>query len=149
ALAAMRHVPQAQWPALLGTASKVTGDRYRLYGPDGSLLIDSWKMTGPTYQLRDPKTEKWTQDVGRALDRGFNFLVGARSLDDYSEPAIDRLAAWPEAVAASKLGRPVNEVRNAPDLTPVISSAVPYDHGVLLATDNDRTFTKTVRKQRA
>ncbi len=50
---------------------------------------------------------------------------------------------------ALKLGKPVNEVRNAPDLTPVISSAVPFADGVLLATDNDRTFTKTVRRQRA
>jgi two-component system sensor histidine kinase ChvG len=148
ALAAMRHVPATEWPSLLATASKVTGDRYRLYGRDGSLLIDSWRMTGPTYQLRDPKTEKWTQDVGRALDRGFNVVVGARSLDEYAEPQVDRLAAWPEAVIALKLGRPVNEIRNAPDLTPVISSAVPFADGVLLATDNDRTFTKTVRRQR-
>ena len=60
----MRHVSATEWPALLATASKVTGDRFRLYGRDGSLLIDSWRMTGPTYQLRDPKTEKWTKDVG-------------------------------------------------------------------------------------
>ncbi len=149
ALAAMRHVSSTEWPALLATASNVTGDRYRLYGRDGSLRIDSWRMTGPTYQLRDPKTENWTQDVGRAIDRGFNVLVGARSLDEYAEPKVDRLAAWPEAVIALKLGKPVNEVRNAPDLTPVISSAVPFGEGVLLATDNDRTFTKTVRRQRA
>jgi two-component system sensor histidine kinase ChvG len=147
-LAAMKHVPIAEWPALLGTASAVTGDRFRLYGPDGSLVIDSWKQTGPTYQLKDPKTEKWTQDVGRALDRGFNFLVGAKTLEDYTDPKIDRLEAWPEAVKARQLGRATSEVRNAPDMTPVISSAVPFDHGVLLATDNDRTFTKTVRKQR-
>ena len=64
--------PQSEWPELLATASRVTGDRYRLYGTDGRLVIDSWKLTGPTYQLKDPKTEKWTQDVGRVLDRGFN-----------------------------------------------------------------------------
>ena len=149
ALAAMGHVPQSEWPALLATASKVTGDRYRLYATDGRLVIDSWTLTGPTYQLKDPKTEKWTQDVGRVLDRGFNFLVGARTLDDYTDPKVDRLQAWPEAVKARQLGRATSEVRNAPDLTPVISSAVPFERGVLLATDNDRTFTKTVRRQRA
>jgi len=149
ALAAMQHVPKDDWPALLASASKATGDRYRLYGRDGSLLIDSWRMTGPTYQLRDPKNENWTQDVGRAVDRGFNVLVGARSLDDYAEPQVDRLQSWPEAVAALRTHRPINEVRNAPDLTPVISSAVPFADGVLLATDNDRTFTKTVRRQRS
>jgi two-component system sensor histidine kinase ChvG len=149
AVAAMTHVPKQDWPALLATASKVTGDRFRLYAPDGSLLIDSWRQTGPTYELRDPNTQKWTEDVARALDRSFNFVVGARTLQDYVEPQVDRLEAWPEAVRARNLGRPTTKVRNAPDLTPVISSAVPFDGNVLLATDNDRTFTHTVRRQRA
>lgn len=149
AAAALKHVPQAEWPALLATTSKVTGDRYRLYGPDGALLIDSWKLTGPTYRLRDPRTQSWKQHVARVLDRGFNFLVGARPLDEYADPAVDRLEAWPEGLRAKETGRATSEVRNAPDLTPVISSAVASDRGVLLATDNDRTFTKTVRRQRA
>jgi two-component system, OmpR family, sensor histidine kinase ChvG len=148
AVAAMAHVPQSNWPALLSTASKVTDDRFRLYGPDGALLIDSWRQTGPTYQLRDPSTEKWTQDVARALDRGFNFIVGGPHLEDYEEPALDRIEAWPEAVRARNLKRPTTKIRNAPDLTPVISSAVPFEGGVLLATDNDRTFTHTVRRER-
>ena len=38
AVASMRHVPREDWPALLATASKVTNDRFRLYGPDGTLL---------------------------------------------------------------------------------------------------------------
>ena len=83
-----------------------------------------------------------------AIDKAFNFIVGAKSLDDYVEPRVDRLEAWPEAVKARQLGRPNTEVRNAPDLSPVISSAVPFDGGVLLATDNDRTFTKAVRRER-
>ena len=149
AVAAMSHAPQSSWPGLLAAASKVTEDRFRLYGPDGRLLIDSWRQTGPTYQLKDPTTESWKKDVARSLDRGFNFLVGAKTLEDYAEPAVDRLQAWPEAVRARQTGRPVSEVRNAPDLTPVISSAVSFDGGVLLATDNDRAFTKTVRRQRA
>jgi two-component system sensor histidine kinase ChvG len=149
AVAAMSHVPKTDWPALLATASKVTDDRFRLYGPDGSLVIDSWRATGPTYQLRDPKSDKWTQDVARALDRGFNLIVGAKAVEDYAEPSVDRLQAWPEAMRALRLHRPTTRVRNAPDLTPVISSAVPFKDGVLLATDNDRTFTHTVRKERA
>jgi two-component system sensor histidine kinase ChvG len=148
-VAAMKNVPQAQWPALLATASKVTNDRFRLYGPDGSLLIDSWRLTGPTYELRDPRTQKWTQDVARGLDQGFNFLVGAKTPKEYQEPAVDRIEAWPEAIRARNLKRPTTKIRSAPDLTPVISSAVPFDDGVLLATDNDRTFTHAVRKERA
>ena len=148
AVAAMSAVPSSQWSPLLATASTVTNDRFRLYDAGGSLLIDSWKQTGPTWELHDPDAKKWTQYFARALDRGFNFIVGARQLDDYAEPRVDRLDAWPEAVKARNSGRPSTQVRNAPDLTPVISSAVPFQGGVLLATENDRTFTKTIRRQR-
>jgi two-component system sensor histidine kinase ChvG len=121
----------------------------RIYGPDGHLLLDSWKLTGPTYELRDPNTQKWTKDAARALDRGFNALVGAPPLDDYAEPAADRVQAWPEALEAKKSGHAETASRNAPDLTPVISAAVPFDGNILLVTDNDRAFTRTVRSQRA
>jgi two-component system sensor histidine kinase ChvG len=146
---ALARLPRSQWPELLASVSRSTGDRFRLYGPDGGLLIDSWSTTGPTYELRDPEAQKWTKDAARALDRGFNVLVGARTLDDYAEPKVDRLQAWPEAVRARTLGRPTTNVRNAPDMTPVISAAVPVDGNVLLATDNDLTFTRTVRRQRS
>jgi two-component system, OmpR family, sensor histidine kinase ChvG len=147
--AALAHVPQSEWPAMLSTISRTNGDRFRLYGSDGRLLIDSWKLTGPTFELKDPSTQKWTKDVARVLDRGFNALVGARSLEEYNEPAVDRLQAWPEGMRALTLKRYTTEVRNAPDLTPVITSAVPVNGGVLLSTTNDRTFTSAVRRQRA
>jgi len=147
--AALAHMPQSEWPAMLSTISRTNGDRFRLYGSDGRLLIDSWKLTGPTFELKDPSTQKWTKDVARVLDRGFNSLVGARPLDEYTEPAVDRLQAWPEGMRALTLNRYTTEVRNAPDLTPVITSAVPVNGGVLLSTTNDRTFTSAVRRQRA
>ena len=41
------------------------------------------------------------------------------------------------------------EIRQAPELTPVFSAAAPVAGGsTLLVTDNDRGFTRTVRKQR-
>ncbi len=41
------------------------------------------------------------------------------------------------------------EIRQAPELTPVFSAAAPVAGGsTLLVTDNDRDFTRTVRKQR-
>lgn len=146
--AAMSHVPVAGWPSLLATASAVTGDRFRVYGPDGALLIDSWRQTGPSYQLRDPSEEGWNKALARGADRGFNFLLGTPTVGDYIEPPVDRLDAWPEALRARQLGRSTSAVRNAPDLTPVISAAVPFGNNVLLATDNDRSFTRTVRRQR-
>src|SRR5690348_6383097 len=121
AATALSHMPREQWPGILAAMSKTTEDRFRLYDRDGALQIDSWKLTGPTYQLQDPNTQKWTKDVARALDRGFNFLVGAKTLEDYSEPAVDSLQAWPEGLRARRLNRATTRVRNAPDLTPVIS----------------------------
>jgi len=149
AAAALAHVPKSDWPSLLAAVSQTNKDRLRLYGPDGRLIIDSWTLTGPTYELTDPSTQEWTKDVARALDRGFNFIVGAKSLNDYEEPRVDRLQAWPEAVRALDRNRSATAVRNAPDLTPVISAAVPFENGVLLATNNDRSFTRAVRRQRA
>ncbi|HET7281754.1 MAG TPA: stimulus-sensing domain-containing protein [Sphingomicrobium sp.] len=134
---------------ILATVSRSTGSRLRMFGPDGTLVADSWHLTGPTYQLIDPTRQKWTKDAARALDRGFNALVGARSLDEFVEPQVDRLQSWPEAVRARATGKTATAVRNAPDLTPVISAAAPMKDGVLLATTNDRAFTRTVRSQRA
>src|SRR5438309_5856682 len=98
AAAALLHVPQGRWPELLAAISRTNDDRLRLYGPDGRLLIDTWALTGPTYELRDPNTQGWTKTAARVLDRGFNFVVGASPLDDYVEPRPDRLQAWPEAI---------------------------------------------------
>jgi len=140
--------PEDQEP-ILATISKSTGSRIRLFGPDGRLLIDSWTTTGPTYELIDPSRQKWTKDVARALDRGFNWLVGARPLDDFVEPSVDRLQLWPEAIESKASGKPVSRMRNAPDLTPVLSAAAPVGQNVILVTDNDRGFTKMVRRQRA
>src|SRR3954469_10731406 len=124
AAAALAHVPQPEWSALLATVSKTTGDRFRLYGADGGLMIDSWKLTGPTYELRDPNTQKWTKDVARALDRGFNALVEANPFREFVEPPVGRLQSWPEAIRAKATNKSVTAVRNAPDLTPVLSAAV-------------------------
>ena len=135
--------------SILATISRSTGSRLRLFGSDGRLVADSWHVTGPTYALRDPSTQAWDKGVARALDRGFNAIVGAKPLDEFIEPPIDRLQAWPEAVRAKSTGKAVTAVRNAPDLTPVISAAVPTKGGVLLATNNDRAFTRTVRNQRS
>ena len=146
---AMKAAGPEDREAILGTVSKSTGSRMRVFGSDGRLIADSWHLTGPTYELRDPSTQRWTKDVARSIDRGFNALVGAKPLDEFVEPPVDRLQSWPEAVRARTSGKTATAVRNAPDLTPVISAAVPLDGDVLLVTDNDRAFTRTVRNQRA
>jgi two-component system sensor histidine kinase ChvG len=132
----------------LGGLARAGKARLRLYGGDGALVADSWKVTGPTYQLRDPARQKWTKGIARGLDRGFNALVGAKALDDFAEPDRDRLTAWPEAARSRATGEVTTRVRNAPDLTPVFSAAAPIGDSVLLSTANDRDFTRTVREQR-
>ena len=145
---ALTAAGDARTNAILAAVSQSTGNRLRLYGPDGKLVADSWTMIGPTYRLEDPEKQAWTFHVARILDRGFNVLVGARRLEAFVEPTQDRLDAWPEAMTAKETGHAVSMIRNAPDLTPVISAALPAGTNVLLATTNDPALTRAVRDQR-
>jgi len=132
----------------LAAIGKASGSRIRLYGPDGELVADSWSVTGPTYRLRDPEAESWMKDAARALDRGFNALVGAKYPPDFIEPARDGLTAWPEAQQARRQQSVASRVRTAPDLTPVLSAAAPVDGGALLVTSNERSLIRAMRSQR-
>lgn len=146
---ALKLVPSGDRQTLLADLSRDNDSRIRLYGPDGKMMLDSWRVTGPTYRLRDPNMQKWTKGIARALDRGFNALVGEDSPDEFVEPAIDRADAWLEVIDAQRSGTTQTEIREAPELTPVFSAAAPVaDGSTLLVTDNDRAFTSTVRKQR-
>ena len=135
----------------LGTLTRL---RLRVYEGD-ALRFDSWRAGPPTWRLRDPATQPWQRSAARALDRATSFVVGARSPSPFAEPGVDRAAAWPEvrAIAAGSTGE--TQVRQAPDLTPVITAAVPMhaltgDSGraVLLATINARDVTRIVRAER-
>ena len=150
AATALASVPAGQRAQLLANLSRQTETRIRTYGPDGRLQLDSWRLTGPTYRLRDPQAQRWTKDVARALDRGFNALVGEESDEDFIEPAVDRAQAWSEVVESRQTGETETKIRQAPELTPVFSAAAPVAGGsTLLMTDNDRDFTRRVRRQRA
>ena len=142
-------IPPNQRPDALAAISKSTGSRIRLFAADGRLVADSWSITGPTYRLRDPSQESWMKDAARALDRGFNFLVGAEYAPDFVEPGKDTMAAWPEAVQAKRDNVVTSTIRTAPDLTPVLSAAAPVDGGALLVTSNERSLVKSMRSQRA
>jgi two-component system, OmpR family, sensor histidine kinase ChvG len=149
AATALQAVRSDARQTLLANLARQNESRIRLYGPAGQLQLDSWRLTGPTYRLRDPATQKWTKAVARALDRGFNAIVGEQPDEDFVEPAVDRAQAWPEIVAARRSGITETAIRQAPELTPVFSAAAPVAGGsTLLVTDNDRGFTRTVRKQR-
>ncbi len=142
-------LPPHQRAQALGAIGGATRSRIRLYGPDGRLVADSWSVTGPTYELRDPSKEGWTKNVARALDKGFNALVGAGSAPEFAEPAQDTIRAWPEAEQARQARAVTSNVRQAPDLTPVLSAAAPVDGGAVLVTSNERSLTRSMRSQRA
>ena len=141
---------QARQPLLvrLGQDLRV---RLRFYDAAGAKRADSWAGAAPTYELRDPATEAWYRDVARALDNGFDALVGAPRRPLFEPPAIDRLPAWPEARAAFAGRSPATEIRRAPEGTPYISAAVRIagaDSGVLLLTVNARDIRRVVRAER-
>jgi len=119
-----RAVPNTQRD-LLRQAGSATGQRFRIYAADGSLLMDSWRLGSPTYELRDPASEAWERHVARFLDRMVDHVVDAERYPPFIEPPIDRVPAWPEALTALKDKRLVSTVRRAPDRTPMISAAIP------------------------
>ena len=148
ALAADRTPAKAD-AALLRAIGRDSRSRLRIYDRSGQLIEDSWRGAPPTYALQDPTTEAWRKDVARALDRGFNVLVGEQSPKEFIEPDVDHASEWPELAKARSTGRSSVAVRQAPDLTPVFSAATALTDGsTLLVTANDRDFTRIVRSQR-
>jgi len=145
---AINASPPASRPGLVAALARASNSRIRVYSADGSPSVDSWRTTGPSYELRDPAEQRWAKGLARAADRGFNFLVGAKPLNDFIEPATDHVSAWPEVLQAVADGEVVTKARNAPDLTPVFSAAAPIGDSVVLLTTNDRDFTRIVRSQR-
>ena len=148
---AVAAAPPAMRQPLLVQLGRDSGVRLRVYGADGAKLADSWEGAVPTYELRDPSTEPWYRDAARALDSGFDAIVGASRVPRLVPPAEDRLSAWPEAVSALRQAKAVTELRRAPEGTPYISAAVPIhgiESGVLLLTVNARDIRRVVRAER-
>ena len=136
---------------ILATISKSTGSRLRLLRPGRQAARRQLAADRPDLPAAATRTRRTGPRTSPGRSTAASTRWSARKpLDDFVEPAVDRLQAWPEAVRGQgAAARPVTAVRNAPDLTPVISAAVPVGGDVLLATDNDRAFTRTVRSQRA
>jgi two-component system sensor histidine kinase ChvG len=153
--------PAERRPALLAKFGQVTDTRLRVYhygvgaSPAASAPVqfDSWSISPPTYQLRDPTQEEWQKRVARFLDRSIDVIVGADRPGRYADPALDRLGAWPIAEQAMRIHGLVTDVERAPDRTPMILAAVdirnPRGGGdVLLSTENQRDITRIVRAER-
>lgn len=157
--AAAAAAPDAQRGTLLASLGTMTDTRLRLFDyPARSAMqrpvLDSWSISGPTYELRDPTQEDWQKRVARFLDRAIDRIVGADRPDVFFEPKLDRLADWPEAREAIRTGHVATSVKQAPDRTPVITAAlfVPGSTAaqghILLSTENQRDITRIVRAER-
>ena len=146
---AIDRSPATGHAALLQAIGGDSRSRLRVYDRAGTKVDDSWSGSLPTYTLRDPATEAWRKDAARSLDRGFNVLVGAKTMEDFTEPKNDLAGNWPEVGSSRTSGQSIVAARQAPDLTPVFMAATPLANGAsLLVTANDRDFTRTVRSQR-
>ncbi len=140
--------PEAMTP-LIRRFGKITSARLRVYTPDGRAPIDSWALDGPSFVLRDPAEEPLKRELARILDRTIEALAGATSLEDYTEPRIDQLDAWPEAVEATVGSAAAVRNRYAPDRTIIVTAAAPMRDGrVLLMLSDARDITRIVRDER-
>lgn len=146
---ALAVTPLEEAPGLMLRMAERTGSRLRLYHADGRLMIDTWKLAGPNYQLRDPAEEAWQRHVARFLDRVIDFVTGARRPRDYAEPVPDRSRSWPEIRTALAERKGLGEESFAPDRTFMITAAAPVgEAGALLMTTNARDVTRIVRAER-
>ncbi|HEX7856283.1 MAG TPA: ATP-binding protein [Sphingobium sp.] len=148
--AALRDVPEAKRARMIARFSMLTGYRVRLYGEDGQREEDSVALGVHGDSLVNPDTEPLNMRAARILDELVDSIVFARVPSLYTEPAKDVATAWPEAREARAHLRPTSSFRFAPDRTPVLTVATPFDAGgaVLLATENARDITMTVRAER-
>jgi two-component system sensor histidine kinase ChvG len=151
-------VPDERESALLAKMGMLTGARLRIYAYPAARgtapAFDSWKRSGPTYELRDPSQEEWQKRVARFLDRVIDSVVGAERPETFDEPKVDALENWDEVTQALATRAMVTTAERAPDRTPVISAATllpgsNQTHGqILLSTENQRDITRIVRAER-
>ncbi len=146
---ALENAPADRQNDLIAAYARQTEDRVRRYDADGRLIADSFTMNAPRYRLRLPEEEEWQRHVARFLDKAIDRIVSADRPPNFEEPAIDRAQAWPELVMVRKTGQTQALNRYAPDRTFMISAAVGLKDGTsLLATENARDITRTVRAER-
>lgn len=145
----LENAPDDRQNALIATYARQTGDRVRRYDAGGRLIADSFTMNAPRYRLRLPAEEEWQRHVARFLDKVIDRIMSADRPPNFEEPAIDRAQAWPELLLARKSGQIQAVNRYAPDRTFMISAALGVKDGTsLLATENARDITRTVRAER-
>lgn len=148
--AGLAATPPRARPALFEKVGMDQHLRLRLYDPKGRLVLDSFKVAGPSFILADPSDDPWLLNAARLLDRSMNWALGTDPIAPYRDPAPDTAQAWPEIEQALKAGATVVVERAAPDETPVITAATPVGRqgDMLLTTRNAPDITQAVRDAR-
>jgi two-component system sensor histidine kinase ChvG len=124
-----------------------TGDRIRIFAPNGTPILDTRALGLRNFQLIDPDKQGWGQRAARFLDAVIDTVVGAERAPLYRERAAGQ--DWPDVHNALVSRAASATVWRAPDRTPVITAAAPMDgQGVLMTTMNARNITQTVRIER-
>jgi len=131
-------LPAQAQPAVLARLGADSGTRLRVYRRDGARTAFICYNQEPAYEMRDPADEPWYRGVARALDNGFDAIVGASRRPMFRPPAADTLAAWPEARAALATRPGVVKSRNA-----LMDAA--YDDQVYV---DDRTIDSHIKRLR-
>ena len=151
---ALQDLPASRRTTMVERFAALTGYRVRLYGPDGTRDVDSRSRDMPADGLVDPATEPLNMRAARLLDEVVDSIVFARVPPLYAEPETDIAPNWPEAAEVRRTGHSAASFRFAPDRTPVLTVAAPFGvsdaqgRAVLLATENARDITMTVRAER-
>lgn len=143
---ALTSVRSEERDVLVMRLARDTGGRIRLFDAGGSLVADSRALGIRNVVLRDPDKQDWGQVIARFLDAGIDTVVGAARPPLYRERRDG--AEWPD-VRLAREGRVSASVWRAPDRTPVITAAAPLPGGgTIMATENARFITETVRIER-
>lgn len=114
--------------AYIANTAAEHGSRIRIYSMSGNKRLDSFDLAPPRYRIMASSEQNWQQRAAAALDRVFDFLVRAPTLDTFFEPRLDIASSWPE-IALLKKDLSTSIARLSDDGSHVISAA----------TRNDRT----------
>jgi two-component system sensor histidine kinase ChvG len=150
----MVDAPPVALPAITARYGRVGALRLRVYGRDGALVADSWRATGPTFELRDPADDPFRRDVARFLDQVIEAVGSFPRIADYAEPTVDTRDAWAEVGIAAATGHPADTMRAAPDRIVIISAAAPLattgraPFATVQLTRDSRDITSLVRAER-
>ena len=70
AATALQSVPPEAREELMASFSRQNGTRIRVYAAGGELVLDSWRLSGPTYRLRDPERGDRREGIRKDRIRG-------------------------------------------------------------------------------